>query len=150
MLDIACGFGQDGLSLAQTGAAVHFLDVSPVVLAHVEARATALGLDVETTAFDTTADSLPPGPWDLVSCVHYLDRDLLTRIGSVVAPNGRVAVAIATTTNLERHERPSQRFLLDPEELPHLIEQDGTLKVVHFDEAWRANGAHEAWVVAAR
>jgi len=50
-----------------------------------------------------------------------------------------------TTTNLERHERPSSRFLLDPGELPDLVPD---LEVVEFTEAWRSNNAHEAWLVA--
>ncbi len=148
MLDIACGFGGDGLTMAQRGVDVTLLDVSAVALGHVKAHADALGVQVTTQVFDTTTDQLPAGPWDLVSCVHYLDRALLRDIGGLAASGGRVAVAIATTTNLERNDRPSARFLLEPDELPSLLTATHELTIIHHSETWRANGAHEAWVIA--
>ena len=80
--------------------------------------------------------------------MHYLDRSLLQSLGTVTASGGRVAVAIATSTNLERNDRPSARFLLEPDELPSLLTATHELAIVHHSEAWRDNGAHEAWVVA--
>ena len=149
MLDVACGFGNDGLSMAQRGSDVCLADVSSVALEHVRQRAHDLDVRVQTEVLDTANDDLPVGPWEMVSCIRYLDRDLLGRIGEVLSPGGVVVVAIATTTNLERHERPSARFLVSPDELSTLLD-GANLDVVHHDEAWRANGAHEAWVIARR
>ncbi len=145
VLDVACGWGDAGLFLATLGAASTLADVSAVALEAVAERAAALGVEASTVATDLTADPLPDGRWDAIICTHYLDRLLLPRLGSVLAPGGRLVCAIATTTNLERHERPSARFLLDPGELPTLVRE---LEVVHFSEAWRINGVHEAWLCA--
>ncbi len=150
MLDVACGFGGDGLVMAQRGVKVRFLDVSAIALDHVKAQADTLGLDIQTQLFDTTTEALPVGQWGLISCVHYLDRELLRHLGSRLGPNGRVAVAIATVSNLERHARPPARFLVEPGELPDLLTAHHQLRIVHHSEAWRTNDAHEAWVIAER
>lgn len=145
MLDVACGWGDAGLYCAQRGADVTFVDVSSVVLNAVVERARALTLNVSTHAKDLTSDGIPEGPWDLITCNHYLDRQLLPRLIEALHPDGSLACAIATTTNLERHERPSARFLLDVDEIPNLVPN---AEVVHHSEQWRANGVHEAWLVA--
>lgn len=145
VLDVACGWGDAGLHLAVRGASATLADVSSIALDAVAARAKSIGVAVTTIAMDLATEPAPAGPWDAITCVHYLDRALLPRLGSVLAPGGRLACAIATTTNLERHERPSARFLLERGELPTLVPD---LDVVHFSEDWRQNGVHEAWFVA--
>ena len=144
-LDVACGWGDAGLFLAGAGADVTLLDVSAVALQTVTERADADHLSVSTIQSDLTCEPLPDGPWDVVTCAHYLDRKLLPRLGAALTPDGRLLVAIATTTNLERHQRPSARFLLEPNELPTLVPD---LVVKHHSEAWRTNGVHEAWLIA--
>lgn len=145
VLDVACGWGDAGLWLATQGATVTLADASTVALDAVANRSTVLGVDVETVAIDLVDQAVPVGPWDAITCVHYLDRKLLPRLAGELAPSGKLVVAIATTTNLERHERPSARFLLEPGELGTLVPQTSTAR---HDEAWRANGVHEAWLVA--
>ncbi len=145
VLDLACGFGDAGLALARTGCLVTFVDVSAVVLEAVSRRAEAASLDVRTVVADLEQEPVPSGPWDVIICVHYFDRGVLDSLGEQLAPDGRVVVAIATQTNLERHDRPSARFLLEHDELPTLLPN---LRVIRHDEDWRSNGVHEAWLVA--
>ncbi len=144
-LDVACGWGDSGLYLATLGASVTLADVSEVALAAARARAAILGVSVDTITTDLAADDIPGGPWDVITCAHYLDRQLLPRLAQALSPNGRLVCAIATITNLERHERPSARFLLERDELATLVP---TLDVIHHSEEWRDNGVHEAWLVA--
>ncbi len=158
VLDVACGWGDAGLWLAQQGAVATLADVSAIALDAAAVRASKFGLDVTTVVTDLTTDdvphsSSPDGTWDVITCTHYLDRDLLPRLAAALAPGGRLVVAIATTTNLERHQRPSARFLLDPDELPTLVQNPAwpqNVAVVHHDEAWRTNGVFEAWGVFRR
>ncbi len=145
-VDLACGLGDAGLTLAARGHQVTFVDVSQQALDIVDRRATQRGLDIELRCIDLASTSPPAGPWDVAVLLHYLDRPLLGQLRSVMAAEGRLACAIATTTNLERHERPSRRFLLEPDELPALLGSGWVIE--HHDEQWRANDAHEAWLVA--
>ena len=150
-VDIACGWGDSGLWLASQGAVVTCLDVSAIALEHVDRRAAEMDVPVTTRQYDTARSGAPVGPWDFIACVHYLDRDMLATLWSEVGPGGTVAIAIATTTNLERHDRPSARFLLEPGELADLVigSADDAIPV-QSDETWRNNGVHEAWLIARR
>ena len=146
--DVACGWGDAGLHLAGSDFDVTCFDVSTVALDAVERRATELDVAVSTASHDTTNDGAPAGPWDILWCAHYLDRDFLAGLGSQLRNGGIAAIAIATKINRERHERPSARFLLDPNELVALVTSgQPALEVLHFDEAWRANDVHEAWLI---
>lgn len=147
-LDVASGWGDAGLFLATQGASTCLVDISTIALDAAGERARSLGVEVATCAVDLESEPVPTPPtglWDAITCVHYLDRALLPRLGKALAPGGRLVCAIATTTNLERHERPSIRFLLEPEELPTLVPD---MVVLHHSEGWRTNGTHEAWLVA--
>lgn len=145
VLDVASGWGDAGLYLAGRGATATFADVSFVALDAVTRRADGLGVTATTLVTDLANAAVPTGPWDAITCVHYLDRELLPRLGATLSPDGRLVCAIATTTNLERHDRPSARFLLESNELPTLVPD---LDIVHFSEGWRQNGVFEAWLVA--
>ena len=146
-LDIAGGGSADSLELARLGLDVTVIDVSDVGLAAARATAEAEGLTVATIVADLDVDPLPAGPWELITVANFLDRAILGQVGELLAPGGLLAIVIATVTNLERHERPGARFLLEREKLPSLI---GDLEIVHHSEEWRANGRHEAHLLAQR
>ena len=94
------------------------------------------------------ADPLPAGPWDLILQFHYLNRRLFEAYGRLLAPGGRLVVIHPTMKNLERHPKPSARFLLEEGELAGLIPSG--LEVLHLVEGWSAEGRHEAVLVAQR
>jgi hypothetical protein len=58
-----------------------------------------------------------------------------------------LVVSIATRTNLERHERPGPRYLLDDGELRSLL--DG-LELLVYRERWNLDGRHTADAIAVR
>jgi SAM-dependent methyltransferase len=132
-LDIAGGTGRNALWLAARGWQVTVVDVSDVALKLAADRAEELDLRLITTLGDLSTDRLPDGPWDLVIVFHYLDRELLPRIASVLRPGGVLIGALATSTNLERNDRPPLPYLLDDGELPSLL---GGLKMLEYEESW--------------
>jgi len=145
-LDVAAGRGRVALWLAARGLRVLAADVSPVGLERAEEAARASGLEVETLAIDLESEELPPGPFDVISCFHYLQRDLFPKLVARLAPAGWLVAEIATLRNLERHAHPSRRFLLGEGELPALC---APLEVVHFEEGW-LDGRHLARIAARR
>lgn len=149
-LDLAGGAGRHALWLARRGLHVTVADVSPVGLELARARAEAAGLAraVETLCVDFDADPVPGGPWDLVLSFHFLDRRVLAAVPDVLRPGGVLVVVHPTRTNLERHERPSARFLLDDGELARLVAP--RLSLIHYEEGWLLEGRHEACAVARR
>lgn len=144
-LDVACGAGRAALWLARRGFRVTAVDISPVGLARVEEVACAEGLRVETQALDLEREPLPEGPWDLISCIAYLQRDLFPAFRDRLAPNGLLVCGNATLRNLERHDRPPARFLLGENELLRLC---APLRIVYYREGWV--GDHAVARVVAR
>lgn len=147
-LDVAGGAGADAVLLAEGGLEVTLLDVSDEALRLARDRAAARGVRLSTVRIDLEAEPPPPGPWDVVLVRHYLQRPLLPRLAGLLAPGGLLCVCIATRRNLERHPRPSARFLLEPGELPGLVPG---LEIVRWVEDWTdvgPEGRHEARLVA--
>ena len=146
-LDVAGGAGRNALLLARHGLDVTICDVSPRGLQLAAERAASEGLMVRTVEWDVEADGLPLGPWDVIVCVHFLFRPLFAEWEGALSPGGVFVFEHPTRSNLERHEKPSARFLLDDGELPTLLEG---LDALHKEEGWGADGRHEARLIARR
>lgn len=123
------------------------VEKSEAAIAIASQRASASGVSIDFLHADLTTEALPPGPWDLVLIVHYLQRDLISRVIERMADNGLLAFSAATVRNIERHERPALPYLLHEGEAPSLM--DG-LRVIHYAEGWSVEDRHEARLVARR
>jgi hypothetical protein len=104
-----------------------------VGLARTSEAAVRAGLTLVTSVIDLEVDPLPEGPFAAISVFHYLQRDLFPALVAQLAPGGLLVCEIATVGNLERHEKPSRRFLLEPDELRALCVP---LEVVFHHEGW--------------
>nr|WP_231965808.1 class I SAM-dependent methyltransferase [Mycobacterium sp. E802] len=99
VLDLGCGEGGDAVWLAEQGWQVTAVDVSETALTRAAAEARKRGVaDRVTFERHDLAESLPDGPFDLVSAQFlqsplFMDRvDMLRRAAGVVAPGGRLIV----------------------------------------------------------
>ena len=96
-LDLGCGEGADALWLAERGWAVTAVDISATALERARAEAQRRGRTVEWVRQDL-ADSLPTGPYDLVSAqflqspVPFARIDVLRRAAQEVAAGGLLLV----------------------------------------------------------
>jgi len=151
-LDVAGGAGVNAVWLARRGLEVTVADISAVGLERAAQRAEAQGVELIAVEVDLEEESLPAGPWALVLCCNYLQRDLLERAAPELGEGGRVVWVHPTVVNLERHERPGRRFLLEPGEARTLAEAAG-LRVRWAEESWVGEGAearHLSRLVAER
>jgi SAM-dependent methyltransferase len=146
-LDIAGGAGRNAIWLAERGLAVTIADISHVGLEIAAQRAAAVGVSVQPMLVDVECDPLPQGPWDLILCAHFLHRPLFAVFPRLLPPGGLLVVIHPTQTNLERHEKPPARFLLQEGELPKLA---AGLEILRNEEGWLAEGRHDAVLVARR
>jgi len=146
-IDLAGGDGRHAVWLAERGLEVTCCDVSPVGLALAQGHAAAAGVALACVELDLEAGPAPAGPWDLVLCSYFLSRPLLATIAELLAPEGLLVFWHPTRSNLQRNPRPGERFVLEDGELPSLVPG---LEPVRYDEGWRANGVHEARLVARR
>ncbi|MCC6873643.1 MAG: class I SAM-dependent methyltransferase [Sandaracinaceae bacterium] len=132
-LDVAAGAGRVAVWLARRGLEVQAVDISPVGLALAREAARDERLKVKTIVRDLEKEALPEGPFAVIACFHYKQADLYAPIKERLAPGGVVLIENATVHNLERHERPSQRWLVEPNELLRAAEG---LEVFYYREGW--------------
>ena len=144
-LSVGGGGSTESLALAAAGLDVTVVDVSDVGLAAARAVAEAQGYCIATICY-LDVEPPPAGPWDVIVDANYLNWDLFPRLRRELRPGGGIlAIAIATVTNLQRSPKPARQHLLDHNQI---LELAGDLTVVHHSEDWRANGRHEAHLVA--
>lgn len=144
-IDVAGGAGRHAIWLAERGLDVTLADISNVALEMARDRAAERSIPIETLDIDLEDSTFPAGPWDLILTFHFLYRPLFDRFPQVLATGGRLICVHPTTSNLERHPKPSLRFLLEDDELPTLIRG---LNILHYRETWSSEGRHEAILVA--
>ena len=143
-LDVAGGAGRHALWLAKRGLRVTIVDVSPVALEIAAERAAAAGVSLKTHCANLQSEPLPAGPWDVIVCHHYLERAIFSQLPRVLSHGGHFVFIQPTTTNLERHAKPSRRFLVLPDEAPKLV---APLRVIRHEQSWR-DDRHEARLLA--
>jgi tellurite methyltransferase len=132
------------------------VDVSDTACAEATRRAVEAGvaLDVERLALGT--DPLPAGPFAVIVVHHWLDRDVWRTLPGHLAVGGVLLACQPTVRNLERHDRPPRRFLLDGGEVVGLAadlaapHEGASYEVVEAAEGWTEQDRHEARIVVRR
>ena len=149
VVDVAGGNGQNAIWLANHGFSTTLLDVSSVALTQAQEPAKKEKVSIECQQHDLETQSMPKGrKWDGVFLQLFLDRALVRTIPESLNFGGLFLFAHPTQTNLEKHEHPSERFLLEDGEIHTLVDQLQSMRIIHIDEAWRSSGRHEAWLIA--
>ena len=133
-LELAGGAGAEAVWLAERGLDVTVADVSDVALDLARARAVEHGVSLSTVRVDLSRDGPPPGPWDVVVCLNYLEPAVWPALQ--LAPGCTVVWIHPTVVNLERHEKPSARFLLQPGQAAAIVGARPDLRLVVQREAW--------------
>jgi len=149
ILDAAGGRGRHARYLASEGFDVTLCDASPVAIDLAQAMAQEDGLELEGLVRDLEVDGWPPGRYDGILVVHFLHRPLFVDVENHLEPGGWFLFIHPTKRNLERHSKPSARWLLDEGEGHALLKASG-LTLVQEDESWGASGRHEYRVLARR
>ncbi|MFQ5654179.1 MAG: class I SAM-dependent methyltransferase [Planctomycetota bacterium] len=146
-LDLGGGTGRHALWLARRGFEVTLADISEVALALATEEAARAGVPIGTVCVDLDREPIPGGPWDVILCFHYLNRGLFSAFPGGLSPGGVLLFFHPTLRNLERHERPPRRHLLEEGEILGLVTG---LEILLSDEGWLEEGRHETRLVARR
>lgn len=146
-VDLAGGPGRHAVWLAERGLDVTLVDVAEQGLARARERAAARGVSVTMLQADLEADPPLPGSWDVMLIAHFLHRPLLARAADLLAPGGLLIVVHPTRSNMQRHPKPSARFVLEDGELMTLVPG---LQIERYEEGWTDAGVHHARLVARR
>ncbi|MFA9428849.1 class I SAM-dependent methyltransferase [Egicoccus sp. AB-alg2] len=149
-LDVAGGTGRNAVRLARRGLRTTLVDVSDEACRQAREAAAAVGVALEVVRADVTTDGLPAGPWDVVLCHHFLDLAVWRSGAQALSPGGLLLACQPTVRNLERHERPARRWLLDEGQLAAEVAGWCDVEVIELDEGWTDEGRHEARLVVRR
>ncbi|HWC26032.1 MAG TPA: methyltransferase domain-containing protein, partial [Solirubrobacteraceae bacterium] len=116
--DVACGDGRNARYLAQLGYEVDAIDVSDVVIDALATAARARGLAIAPRVVDLEHEPLPPGPYDVIVTMHYLQRDLFGPLQDALAPGGLLFYETLTQAHVDELGRSfNPAYLLEPGEL---------------------------------
>lgn len=147
-LDVGGGLGANARWLARRGLETTLLDVSQVGLDL--ARSLDAAAQLAYLQRDVEAAGLPPGRlWDVILFHLFYDRPTVEAAAARLEPGGVLLVCQPTEINLDRHPKPSRRFLMATGEAASVAGAT-SLEPVEVSEAWRASGRHEAWLVLRR
>ncbi len=109
------------------------VDISSIGL-ELARQATLSGrLRIVTLRADLEAESLPDGPFDMITCFRYRQRDLFPYIRERLRLGGILIAEVATVPTLERHPRPSLKYLAQTGELRR---DCAPLEIVYYREDW--------------
>ncbi len=133
-LDFACGLAGNGEWLADRGLTVTAWDISPEVVAKLEARRGS-GISISAVR-DLVAQPPQPASFDVIVVSRFLDRSVCPAIAAALRPGG-VLFYQTFTRGLRNPD-----YLLSPGELPRLFP---TLTVLHHDEP-ASDATHAATV----
>jgi SAM-dependent methyltransferase len=146
-IDVAGGTGRHALWLARLGLDATLVDVSQVALDTAAQAARNRDLAITTIRRDLEAEGMPPGTWDVVLMHYFLDRNLFAQVPDALETGGVFVFCQPTVRNLERHERPGRRYLLEEGELAALIDGLPLVPLV-LEESWSSKDRHEARLIA--
>jgi SAM-dependent methyltransferase len=131
-LDLAGGFGQNALWLAEQDYTVDLMDVSRVGLLRAQREMAARGLrNVNVFQVDLDEVTLQAETYDLIAVFRYFDARLIPQIRAAMRPHGRVIYETFNRGYL------TQRPTFNPNDLLHAGE------LVGFFGDWRILFHHE-------
>lgn len=131
-LDLAAGFGQNGLWLASQGYHVDVMDISRVALQRARAEMATRNLrNINLLPLDVDELQLEPTSYDLIAVFRYLKRPLFPLLQLATRDGGRIIYETFNTRYLTIVPDFNRDFLLDVGELRDLFSQ---WDIRHYEE----------------
>ena len=131
-LDLACGFGQNGLWLAEQGYTADLMDISRIALGRARAEMTIRNLrNVNLFQIDLDDLKIEEEKYQMVCVFFYLKQSIMTKLLASVAPGGRLIYKTYNIAYLDIVPQFNTDFLLGPGELGSIFEG---WQIIHHEE----------------
>ena len=137
-LDVACGYGQNTLYMAQHGLTSTGFDLSMKALAAGREAAIQSNLKVSFVQVDLTRFSLPHNAFSVVICFKYRDPQLYPTLRAALRPGGLLVYETYTVEHLKYGRKPLRSaHLLARNELLHAFRD---WEIIFYREVWTGRG----------
>ena len=124
-LVLVMGEGRNAVFLAEQGYDVEGCDISTIALKKANSLAAERGVSIRAYQADLRVSKLEQEKYDLITCIDYLQLDLIPQMKASLKPGGMVVMCVRTTFGNTRY--------LDEGELLHLFRDTG-MKVILYRE----------------
>jgi tellurite methyltransferase len=144
-LDLAAGYGQNGLWLAEQGYNVDIMDISRVALRRARLEMglrnlrtiNLLQVDLDKLSLKSDNDcaaahELCSESYELIAVFRYLKRKLFPILKGAIKPNGRIIYETFNVSYLEKVPDFNPDFLLEKNELTDVFRD---WRIVHHDDS---------------
>jgi tellurite methyltransferase len=135
-LVLAMGEGRNAVFLAEQGYDVDGCDISTIALKRANSLAAERGVRIRAFQADLEDSKLEQEKYDLVTCIDYLQLDLIPRMKAALKPGGMIIMCVRT--------RFAQYTYLEEGELLRLF-RDAGMKVILYREMafnyWQTNAS---------
>ena len=145
-LDIAAGTCHSAVYLAKRGLHATALDCSAVGLALGEQLAKREGVAIKTVTKDLTVTKLPGGPWSVICCFRYLDRNLFPQMAAGLAPGSLLLYRTFNVHHLKKATAFNPEYVLQPGELAR---EFSTLEILSLSDGDDPE-ENTSWIAARR
>lgn len=143
-LDVAAGTCHAAVYLAKRGLHATALDCSAAGLALGEQLAKREGVVIKTATADLTVTDLPGGPWSVICCFRYLDRNLFPQMAAGLALGGLLFYRTFNVHHLKKAAAFNPEYLLQPGELAR---EFSTLEILSLSDG-DDPGENTSWIAA--
>lgn len=133
ILDMGMGEGRNAVFLAQKGHQVTGVDISSVAVKKAYHLAREFGVKIKGVVASLEKYKIPKGSFDAIICFYYVDRKLVEKMKSWLAPGGILIFEAYTIKEREKkdHLKDPKEFYLEEQELIKLF---GNMKILKFEE----------------
>ena len=143
-LDIASGAGRNALFLAEKGFDVTAVDIAQPGLDQGVLRAAERSLSISWQQADLEHCRLPPGPYELIVNINYLQRSLIPHMKSALAPGGYIVFETYLIDQQIIGHPKNPDYLLAHNELLNYFRD---LRVLYYREGKFADGGEPSFRV---
>jgi SAM-dependent methyltransferase len=126
-LVLAMGEGRNAVFLAEQGYDVDGCDISTIALKKANSLAAERGVIIRTCQADLRNSKLVQEKYDLVTCIGYLQLNLIPQMKAALKPGGMVVMCV--------HTRYGKTRYLDEGELLHLFKDTGMNVILYREMA---------------
>ena len=121
VLDVAMGFGRNSIYLARLGFRVEGVDISAEAVHNALEAAQKAGVTIKAQVVDLESYTIDKDAYDVIMCLNYLQRSLITQIKDGLRIGGMVVYETFIVDQAQFGKPKNPDYLLEHNELLNMF-----------------------------